>query len=67
MHNNSFVYLLYRGLNKLDIYLPRFIARLLATNAKEISDDLTEAKLIILDTYDGSGQAVHPDVKLYRL
>jgi len=63
MHNNSFVYLLYRGLNKFRIYLPRFIARFIAVTAKD-NKKYPGAELIKLDTYDGSGQAVHPDVIL---
>lgn len=61
MHSYSFASILYRGLNKLGIYLPKTIAKLVVKNTKRI-EKIPGAALINLDTYDGSKQAVHPDV-----
>lgn len=60
MRNSSFIYFLYRGLNKFDIYLPKPLAKLFAIHPRDFTDSHT--KWIKLDTYDGSGQVVHPDV-----
>lgn len=62
MYNKSFIYLLYRGLNKFNVYLPKPVAKLFAAIHTKYISDLEETKWIKLDTYDGSGQAVHPDV-----
>ena len=60
MQNKSFIYLLYRGLNKINIYFPKPFAKLFAIHPLDVNNFNTT--WIKLDTYDGSGQAVHPDV-----
>ena len=63
MFNYSLPCLLYRGLNKVGIYLPRFMAKLIARTTEKV-EEITGVEPVKLNTYDGSNQAVHPDVVL---